>query len=615
MAIAGKVAITLSTENGGAWSADVTYDRLVAVKHNNNLYISRKTVANVEPPNDEFWFLALEGFSGEDIEKIISGETVVGNANLLEGLTAEQVGASGARNLIPYPYYETTHTDNGITWTDNGDGTVTANGTATAASGFYMTPTSGTVFKKGTYKISGSENPSYSTYRIQFFNSDWSKYANEAETGIVTLDEDTAMQLRIHVASGVTVNNLTFRPMLELGSVAHDYVPYHFGGAEDALSIGGKTASEFYNLGEVEVLPEGADLDTYITAGQWGTDTDAIAQSIINKPESVTSKFRLKVEYTTRSESSNYVRQTIQIANSGTEYERTSSAGVFKEWTNKADGGNAKTLDGHGAEYFAPADEIFSVNFIERHFKANTETELDEYLINLHTNAKEGDWYRGVVRCDVVHSIFGGFTYYVEGFKWTPNFGYQKMTSYTDNGRTFERAIYSGTWGDWRKSANITDLANYLQLDGGGKVSGANVNPIIINSTSSDDMVRIPFQKSGTTRGFLGFVGTKPAFTDANYNYYELLHTGNKPSGSYTGNGDATGRTISVGGIGNCLMVRRVSSEDFAIVTESGYIGKIGGTVVCGADAYYSRGGQHLYMATVSELFNASGGSYYYELL
>ena len=50
MAIAGKVAITLSTENGGAWSADVTYDRLVAVKHNNNLYISRKTVANVEPP-------------------------------------------------------------------------------------------------------------------------------------------------------------------------------------------------------------------------------------------------------------------------------------------------------------------------------------------------------------------------------------------------------------------------------------------------------------------------------------------------------------------------------------------------------------------------------------
>ena len=89
MAIAGKVAITLSTENGGAWSADVTYDRLVAVKHNNNLYISRKTVANVEPPNDEFWFLALEGFGGDDIEDIINGTTQVGNAKTLDGHEAE----------------------------------------------------------------------------------------------------------------------------------------------------------------------------------------------------------------------------------------------------------------------------------------------------------------------------------------------------------------------------------------------------------------------------------------------------------------------------------------------------------------------------------------------
>lgn len=89
MAVAGKVAITLSTENGGAWSADVTYERLVAVKHNNNLYISRKTVANVEPPNNEFWFLALEGFSGDDVEDIINGSTQVGNAKTLDGHEAE----------------------------------------------------------------------------------------------------------------------------------------------------------------------------------------------------------------------------------------------------------------------------------------------------------------------------------------------------------------------------------------------------------------------------------------------------------------------------------------------------------------------------------------------
>ena len=114
MAVAGKVAITLSTENGGAWSADVTYDRLVAVKHNNNLYISRKTVANVEPPNDEFWFLALEGFGGDDvqalidrlnelsdlIQAIINGTTQVGNAKTLDGHKAEDFAT--AVDLLNY---------------------------------------------------------------------------------------------------------------------------------------------------------------------------------------------------------------------------------------------------------------------------------------------------------------------------------------------------------------------------------------------------------------------------------------------------------------------------------------------------------------------------------
>lgn len=35
-------------------------------------------------------------------------------------------------NILPYPYYDTTKTSNGITYTDNGDGSVSASGTATA---------------------------------------------------------------------------------------------------------------------------------------------------------------------------------------------------------------------------------------------------------------------------------------------------------------------------------------------------------------------------------------------------------------------------------------------------------------------------------------------------
>lgn len=42
---------------------------------------------------------------------------------------------------------------------------------------------------------------------------------------------------------------------------------------------------------------------------------------------------------------------------------------------------------------------------------------------------------------------------------------------------------------------------------------------------------------------------------EGNYTDYNILHTSNKPSGSYTGNGDATERTIDVGGIGNVLAI------------------------------------------------------------
>ena len=332
MAVAGKVAITLSTENGGAWSADVTYDRLVAVKHNNNLYISRKTVANVEPPNDEFWFLALEGFGGEDVEALI------------------------------------------------------------------------------------------------------------------------------------------------------------------------------------DRLNELSDL----------------IQAVING--------------------------TTQV-------------------------GNAKTLDGHGAEYFFPkgGGEVNGNVVVDK--KATSAAETLVKVVNtlggvgliISDGGNHGIWSN-------VHN------------KW--------LLKSELNGYTVVDAVASGN----------LPLTGGTVTKNGTKVMG-------INNTNSVYTL-FEFYGQGAELGSIGFDGVNNLiFRQVEGGTKKLLHTGNKPTGTYTGNGSATGRTIAVGGIGNCLMVRRVSSEDFAIVTESGYIGKKGGTVVCGADAYYSRGGQHLYTATVSELFNSNGGSYYYELL
>lgn len=85
-----------------------------------------------------------------------------------------------------------------------------------------------------------------------------------------------------------------------------------------------------------------------------------------------------------------------------------------------------------------------------------------------------------------------------------------------------------------------------------------------------------------------------------------------KPTGTYTGNGDAAQRIIATGSIGNVFVVRQPNTTNFAIVTASGYIGKLADTVVCGADAYANI---NLVIKSVSQLFNESGVVYeYYSL-
>lgn len=147
----------------------------------------------------------------------------------------EQTQYTG-RNLIPYPYYETTHEDNGITFTDNGDGSVTIDGTATGDSQFmFMSRHDDTMtLKAGTYTISGGcpKGGSTSTYRLIVSKKDAEGVASKIGYDLgegLTFDVDgteTAIGVVMFINSGTTVSNLVVRPQLELGSVATDYEPY-----------------------------------------------------------------------------------------------------------------------------------------------------------------------------------------------------------------------------------------------------------------------------------------------------------------------------------------------------------------------------------------------------
>lgn len=145
-------------------------------------------------------------------------------------------GVLGAKNILPYPYKDSTKTANGLTFTDNGDGTITINGTATANTTFSL-DTKGTSqagflrkFAGKPIKICGghSENK-----RIEIWatNIDYPiNYASKGEAVVVTLPSSIATDsydIRIRIQSGETCNNEIFYPQFLLPSDPDDtYVPY-----------------------------------------------------------------------------------------------------------------------------------------------------------------------------------------------------------------------------------------------------------------------------------------------------------------------------------------------------------------------------------------------------
>lgn len=97
----------------------------------------------------------------------------------------------------------------------------------------------------------------------------------------------------------------------------------------------------------------------------------------------------------------------------------------------------------------------------------------------------------------------------------------------------------------------------------GGTIEAENDTPLILKSKTAGVSLRL-LNNEGIG-WYFGFSSDgEPRITGKGY----LLHTGNKPTGTYTGNGDATERRIKVGGIGKVVYV--FNTRGLAIVTTGG---------------------------------------------
>ena len=122
----------------------------------------------------------------------------------------------------------TTQTINGVTFTKNNDGTITVNGTATNDINYYINGYTYTDIEPNTYylsdKVNNESNNTYFTY-YEFKNND---VHNLATYGVKTRTISSKLEgrSRIVVRSGQTLNNVVFKPMLEIGSEETDFEPY-----------------------------------------------------------------------------------------------------------------------------------------------------------------------------------------------------------------------------------------------------------------------------------------------------------------------------------------------------------------------------------------------------
>ncbi len=125
-------------------------------------------------------------------------------------------GASGSvnvrvygKNLLAYPYEETTTTKNGLTFTDNGDGSVTVSGTATTTTFFKFSDLpkiNGTIMVKGC-----PAGGSYSAYSLSVDKDGANLKYEYGNFVLVECDESATYSLSITIRKDATVN-ATFRP-------------------------------------------------------------------------------------------------------------------------------------------------------------------------------------------------------------------------------------------------------------------------------------------------------------------------------------------------------------------------------------------------------------------
>ena len=168
------------------------------------------------------------------------------------------------KNLIPYPYMYTTRTVNGVTYTDNGDGSVTVSGTATGYSDFFfkiMSIAPNTTF---TFSKNQSDDAANMAFVLRQLDENRALVGTEitliptvATHTFTTAENARYIQIACKRYGNVECKG-TYKPMLELGDTATEYEKY------TVYGVGDKANTDYEPYGyKIPLVNRGKNLIPY----------------------------------------------------------------------------------------------------------------------------------------------------------------------------------------------------------------------------------------------------------------------------------------------------------------------------------------------------------------
>ena len=235
----------------------------------------------------------------------------------------------GAKNLLKVA--STTQTVNGVTFTVNDDQTITVNGTASATITYVVTPNEQAILiPDGTYVLSGCPSGGGATtfdLRWYLYSSGKSAYDRGSGASVAKDGNTTSSNVAIVIKSGVTANNLVFKPMIRRAEITDDtFQPYAPTNRELY-----ETSQQSYDfiIGLGTELKSNDDLNNYNKVGKIYAATGAIAATISNTPWTLSGFIVITIPLLT---TTTFMQFLLPNSMGGKWYRRRYTQGAWSAW-------------------------------------------------------------------------------------------------------------------------------------------------------------------------------------------------------------------------------------------------------------------------------------------